>query len=232
MGCAPGYVVPISSLSAFVREASQRSREWRAGRSLMKVTSGWICLASRPGATRSRRHSGRATRRASPPPRAPFSGRAQSKQRPLPPGAGERQHSAQDLSLAENGDDPGGNPVPLRKAAGGGALEHPHRLSTAHEVARQEGVSDGRSHRRADADRQQARDRARGEWKRANGGARSSQSSRRRPLLSACFTPRGAGRHMHRRTFREIGRRVKLSPGRVRRGRANVRATPVGLFCP
>ena len=40
-----------------------------------------------------------------------------------------------DLGSAENGDDPGGNPVPLRKTAGGGALEHPHRLSAAHEVA-------------------------------------------------------------------------------------------------
>src|SRR5271166_4696996 len=57
-------------------------------------------------------------------------------------GVGERQHSARDLRLAENGDDPGGNPVPLRKTAGGGALEHPHRLSAAHEVARQEALAD------------------------------------------------------------------------------------------
>ena len=57
-------------------------------------------------------------------------------------GLGERQHSARDLRLAENGDDPSGNPVPLRKTAGGGALEHPHRLSAAHEVARQEALAD------------------------------------------------------------------------------------------
>ena len=47
-------------------------------------------------------------------------------------GVGERQHGARDLRLAENGDDPGGNPVPLRKTSGSGALEHPHRLSAAH----------------------------------------------------------------------------------------------------
>src|SRR5271157_3546091 len=57
-------------------------------------------------------------------------------------GVGERQHSTRDLRLAENGDDPGGNPVPLRKTAGGGALEHPQRLSAAHEVARQEALAD------------------------------------------------------------------------------------------
>src|SRR5208337_1702537 len=57
-------------------------------------------------------------------------------------GVGERQHGARDLRLAENGDDPGGNPVPLRKTVGGGALEHPHRLSAAHEVARQEALAD------------------------------------------------------------------------------------------
>jgi hypothetical protein len=30
----------------------------------------------------------------------------------------------------------------LRKTAGGGALEHPHRLSATHEVARQEALAD------------------------------------------------------------------------------------------
>src|SRR5208337_5316551 len=53
----------------------------------------------------------------------------------------------------------------------------------------------------------------------ANGGARSSQSSRRRPVLSASFTPRGTGRRIHRRALHDTGRRVKPSQGWVRRGR-------------
>src|SRR5271166_2179452 len=54
----------------------------------------------------------------------------------------ENGSTAPEICVLQNGDDPGGNPVPLRKTAGGGALEHPHRLSAAHEVARQEALAD------------------------------------------------------------------------------------------
>ena len=43
-------------------------------------------------------------------------------------GVGERQHSARDLRLAENGDDPGGQSCPIEKDCGWRSARTPHRL--------------------------------------------------------------------------------------------------------
>ncbi len=51
---------------------------------------------------------------------------------------GEGQHAADDLGLAEDRHDPPGNPVPLGQASSRGALEHPHRITAAHQITRQE----------------------------------------------------------------------------------------------